>query len=873
MQDAKYLGNILKCRETGYVRCCGVSLLDVMRSISNVPVQNVDPISMSLGEDSVIVESLVQETVLPGPAAPMAKSISDADMPLSASVKKETTLASRESITTSTVTPTVTSSTTEALQSTESSSSTITTTTVDSIKTTVADNEVMTAMLDGVDQSKTMSNLQQNLLSVEEVAAPVVIDLMMNNATVAEMTGRSAATKSVTTTASPPTSIVTPSHIIDAERESTSEIMIDDSTTTEATLSITTESDATTTIDDALTTDDTTSTESIETNVIHPNEQMKMRRPKLVDNVLMVYPNEMSGVPQTTPKNMPQLTNEVHMFDENAGMSLHVIYSTNRTSPEAVKADVRQNEIESGERNGVTAPNASSDITTESDVSEVTTIEPEPSTTTTVKPQLKPRRFTPIRLRPLGPLTVATTPMAPTTTTTTTVRPARSRPLLLAPSARLNRTKTRPFTSETTVSVEEIAITTPASTEKPRNKLFGRNQRFNLLQKTTTESTATTEVPITTNIPTTRKPIVLKQSHYFNRKFAKKIDNNHQELMERVRKAIDERIDQTDIAVVPRSYWGDASVNNRIVSLEKLVADRAKAAIGSGKQPQSVTETAMPTETTTPTAITNRGRYRFSRKTTTAPVTTTASGDRSTTSAEMRQHRFLTNSFLRRRMQTTTSQPKFTKPSTTTSPTTTTRHIRRRPTQQTQRSQQHSANNRSTINLTPKKTYNVTVLEFGLRTMQKTPITTTTPMPSTSTAAAAPTIKPSAIPVTATETTLASFEKDLLATIALSAVSSNKEIIVRRSPAVRASPVRAQQMQFVQQVPLEPYVFHGNEQIFQLTPSGGMPPKFRAYDTQTQSIPNGHQKPLIIGPIPRPSDSVRVQYGLPAESQGMKFYF
>lgn len=87
------------------------------------------------------------------------------------------------------------------------------------------------------------------------------------------------------------------------------------------------------------TVDSTTSTTTTDisldndaTTTLLPPLNDKQRRPKLVDNVLMIYPSEMSGIPKTTPKNMPA-NNQMNMYDEQMGVKVHLIFATNDTEP------------------------------------------------------------------------------------------------------------------------------------------------------------------------------------------------------------------------------------------------------------------------------------------------------------------------------------------------------------------------------------------------------------------------------------------------------------------------------------------------------------------------------------------------------------
>lgn len=52
---------------------------------------------------------------------------------------------------------------------------------------------------------------------------------------------------------------------------------------------------------------------------------------EIIDNVMIFYPSEMSGKPNTKPDDMPIDANEFHIHDDAMGIDLHIIYPTNES--------------------------------------------------------------------------------------------------------------------------------------------------------------------------------------------------------------------------------------------------------------------------------------------------------------------------------------------------------------------------------------------------------------------------------------------------------------------------------------------------------------------------------------------------------------
>lgn len=211
------------------------------------------------------------------------------------------------------------------------------------------------------------------------------------------------------------------------------------------------------------------------------------RKPKNLGNVMMVYPNVMSGLPKTTPKNMPE-TNEMMLYDQEGGMDLHVVFSQPTTSqpPEVVSTSTTEQ------------TDSEDDLTTKKPrfnfakrrrqyrpikpTSEAPT-EDEETKPTTVRPRSAARQRNTTRNFTVRPTTVEST------TSATKRKPVESR--------------TRPSKTED----EEILVTSEDDNSPPnRFRLFNARRKLNYLRKSTA---ATTEAPFEVTppiLPTKRIP-------------------------------------------------------------------------------------------------------------------------------------------------------------------------------------------------------------------------------------------------------------------------------------------------------------------------------------------------------------------------------
>lgn len=99
-------------------------------------------------------------------------------------------------------------------------------------------------------------------------------------------------------------------------------------------------------------TESTTENESVITTTDIASEIVH-RNGEIIDNVMIYYPNEMSGKKKTKPDNMPIDANEFRIHDDELGTDLHIIYPTNKTVA-ATKAHNTTKPIETTSMNSST---------------------------------------------------------------------------------------------------------------------------------------------------------------------------------------------------------------------------------------------------------------------------------------------------------------------------------------------------------------------------------------------------------------------------------------------------------------------------------------------------------------------------------------
>lgn len=350
-------------------------------------------------------------------------------------------------------------------------------------------------------------------------------------------------------------------------------------------------------------------------SVVQPDVSSKShRQPKnLDDDVVMVYPNIMSGVPKTTPRNMPE-TNEMMMFDQEVGMDLHLVFSKTTSQPEPSTEDP-------------------------------TSLSVDP---TTKKPSFKfakrRRQYRPIQ-KPTTETSVEEMEVKPTTLRSRTV---------LERKSKLRDSTSTPSTEEPTISTteqlqadlitkptitrqEEVLVTSEDDkSQKSRFRLFNARHRLNYLHRTTTAATTESSDETTTSQPKTlikkrpsnanenpsvsspldkfrirrpfrtnatsvheanhldkikpvlteteeaepAKPLRLANRLRINRRplkmnetVIKTIDTNHRNMISKVRLALQAASTENKIREIPRSF-ASVEMSNRVKKIEKMLVDQ-----------------------------------------------------------------------------------------------------------------------------------------------------------------------------------------------------------------------------------------------------------------------------------------------------------
>lgn len=301
---------------------------------------------------------------------------------------------------------------------------------------------------------------------------------------------------------------------------------------------------------------------------IIPSVPKSNRQPKNLDNVVAVYPNIMSGIPKTTPRNMPE-TNEMTMFDQEMGMDLHLVFSK-------------------------------------------TTVQPEPhvqeETTSTLRPTSKqpPNRFAKRRrqYKPIQRITtespVADVELKPTTKRSTVVSRQRSRVRNFNTTLRTTAATTKPRRSRVStkapITEDEDEILQTSDDDKShqnRFRLFNARHRLNYLRRntTTTTTTTTTESPIEI---TTLRSIKSKTSDIkrplrvdenlskitiderptrMNETLIRVMDANHRNMISKVRVALKAAATENVIVEIPRSF-ASVEMDRRVKKIEQMLANK-----------------------------------------------------------------------------------------------------------------------------------------------------------------------------------------------------------------------------------------------------------------------------------------------------------
>lgn len=332
----------------------------------------------------------------------------------------------------------------------------------------------------------------------------------------------------------------------------TTELIEENPTTTDEPF-ITTEQDGTTPSNLIVT---TITAEAISSSTIPSSTPTKPRRPKMINNVFMIYPSEMSGIPQTSPRNMPE-NNEMNMIDEETGLKVHLIFATNSTEPSVP----------------ITALNA--ETTTVEDFTTVSAATTLSTTTTTTRSRdgqyKKRRRYRPGRARQSDSVDTTSNSSNNANTITTSVTSSRSTSSRLRLAALHNKKKQNepPKTVVTTTTSSDRA-----RTKNNRSRLFNSSNRLNFLRKSqaTTSGTLDDEdsssesaQSITTTQPDIEIiPVTIPAP---NRRFMSRVDKEHEYMIEAVRLVLASASSEDSKSVVeaPKSF------RNRMSTIEQML--------------------------------------------------------------------------------------------------------------------------------------------------------------------------------------------------------------------------------------------------------------------------------------------------------------
>lgn len=284
------------------------------------------------------------------------------------------------------------------------------------------------------------------------------------------------------------------------------------------------EIEATTTNEDSITTLEPIRSESS----VRASDGSQLRPPKIVDKIFMIYPSEMSGIPKTTPKNMPA-SNEMKMYDEIMGEKLHLIFATNMTDS-TVDGSTEQTII----------------FTTTVPTMIDTTVSPPPEKLTKLKvdDRKKRRRYRPNRGRTSS--ATETIEIEEKHVRNGTFTPKKTGKIPANRSTTQARIRSPPQHHTSTID--------PNNNDKTRSnsyryRLFNSGNRLNFLRKTKEDATTTTTteaitITSTTSANTSEEQLLsastldgVNQSMAVqpNRQFMSRIDNDHKYMIESMR--------------------------------------------------------------------------------------------------------------------------------------------------------------------------------------------------------------------------------------------------------------------------------------------------------------------------------------------------
>lgn len=394
-------------------------------------------------------------------------------------------------------------------------------------------------------------------------------------------------------------------------------------------------------------------TEYLSETTISPSvgsEELDMqRRPKFVNNVIMVYPNEMSGIPKSKPKDMPGDGNEMDEFDENMGMNLHVIFSSNEPTekqdehsndavttetdlnttteiPENVPATVSENivplttQITTDET--TTASVMETDTETQTSIASSTELAAAQSElhaqnlkTISEAPkvndkELKRRRYTQYRRRIFERTTT------PNGGVSTTIAPTKVK-------TRLRELYKKQSSENTEPTEKKIQVETSTRTiYKTRKQLFNAHNRQKYLRKKTETDTTVTiaETPKTTTTPipkmehttpVAQKKVVVKEM----------VDAEHRFRIKGLRKTLLAVTNPNSQQEIPRAI-SDQKLSDRVHDVEHLLRRKMKTAFREiiENTKTNIKEQGQVEEVTATTKRPYRGHRRFNTSLINEPV-------------------------------------------------------------------------------------------------------------------------------------------------------------------------------------------------------------------------------------------------------------
>lgn len=304
---------------------------------------------------------------------------------------------------------------------------------------------------------------------------------------------------------------------------------------------------------------------------IIPSVQKSNRQPKNLDNVVAVYPNIMSGIPKTTPRNMPE-TNEMTMFDQEMGMDLHLVFSKTTVQPEPHVQEEATSTLRSTSKQPLNRfakrrrqYKPIKKVTTESPVEDME------SKPTTKRSQVVSRQRSRVRnfnstIRP----------------TAATVKPRRFRVSTKAPI---------------TEDEEILQTSDDDKSQQNRFRLFNARHRLNYLRRnttattTSTTTTSTTESPIEittlrslkSNNPDIKRPLRVDENlpkmtiddrpSRMNETLIRVMDANHRSMISKVRVALKAASTENVIVEIPRSF-ASVEMDHRVKKIEQMLANK-----------------------------------------------------------------------------------------------------------------------------------------------------------------------------------------------------------------------------------------------------------------------------------------------------------